>query len=84
MRTAAITSAEGMRLRIKTWPNSTQLGETAGMTGTHDWTPVSLTFELPAGTSFVEVALARELAIRIDNQLTGKVWLDSVTLTRLR
>ena len=83
MRTAAITSAEGMRMRVKSYLNNIQLGESDGMTGTHDWTPVSLAFDVSAGTNLIEVELARDRAIRIDNQLTGKVWLDSVTLTRL-
>jgi tetratricopeptide (TPR) repeat protein len=83
LRTDKITSAEGVRIRVQPWPGATVLAESDALTGTNNWTPVSISFDVPAGTSMASILLARRRALRIDNQLTGTVWLDSVSLTRI-
>jgi tetratricopeptide (TPR) repeat protein len=84
LRTAAITGAEGLRLRVAGFQNASIFAETEALTGTNDWTPLSVTFDTPAASPLVEIQLVRRHALRIDNQLTGRVWLDSVSLTPVR
>ena len=81
LKTAAITGAEGLRLRVGGFQNANILAETDALGGTNDWTPLGVTFDVQASTPIVEIMLARRRALRIDNQLTGRAWLDSVTLT---
>ena len=41
-------------------------------------------FEIHAEIREIEVCVARRKSIRIDNQLTGTAWIDSVGLQKLR
>jgi hypothetical protein len=84
MKTAAITSGEGVRILVTNPSNNAILAETEALRGTNDFTPVSASFDVPAGTTIVNINLARRRALRIDNQLTGQAWLDSVSITRER
>lgn len=82
MRTSKITSDEGIRFRLRTSrDNSTLAVETPALTGTNDWTRLGADIEVPPGNPLLEVELARRPSLRIDNQLTGTVWIDSVKLT---
>jgi tetratricopeptide (TPR) repeat protein len=83
LRTADVTGAEGFHLRVQGLQSGVLLAETDGLAGTHDWTPVSATFDVPAASSIAQIQLVRHFALRIDNQLTGKVWLDSIRLARV-
>ncbi len=82
MRTSKITSDEGIRFRLRTSSDSSTLAvETPALTGTNDWTRLEADIEVPPGNALLGVELARRPSLRIDNQLSGTVWIDSVTLT---
>ncbi len=86
MRTAAITSAEGMRMRVKSYLNNIELaGKPAASPVRTTGRPCLSPSMLPAGVNIVEVAPcpATARSASTTQGLTGKVWLDSVTLTRL-
>ena len=80
-RTANITSDQGIRFRIVSPRDGRVLAETEALTGSNDWRRLETTFQIPRGTSLVDVQLARRRSLRIDNQLTGTAWIDAVKLT---
>jgi hypothetical protein len=81
VRTSAITGSEGVRFRIQgVNPKMPLLAETMAVSGTADWSRLESDFEVPPGTAMVEVEVTRRRSLRIDNQLTGTAWIDSVTL----
>jgi hypothetical protein len=83
LRTDAVTSSEGVRIAVRGGGSGPVIAETEALNGTNDFTSLGVTFEVPPGTSLIEVYLARHRALRVDNQLSGKVWLDSVSLTHV-
>lgn len=85
MRTDKITSDEGVRFRIQAAESKLSLSvETPALAGTNDWQQTTATFEVPPGVRMLSVQLERRRSIRIDNQLTGTVWIDAVKLTKLQ
>jgi hypothetical protein len=52
--------------------------------GTTDWHPVSLTFETPSGCELVRIVLRRYMSSRIYGNITGTVWIDDVSLKKLK
>jgi tetratricopeptide (TPR) repeat protein len=84
LRTAAITSDQGIRFRIVAAQGSKPLTvETEALSGTNPWTRIEAVFEVPQRVRILDLQLARRRSIRIDNQLTGTAWIDAVRLTRL-
>jgi len=83
MRTAGITSDQGLRFTIRAARSNAVLAETEALTGTNDWRTLATDVQVPAGVTMGSVELARHPSLRMDNQLTGTVWIDGVTLTRM-
>ena len=83
IRTAGITSDQGVRFSIRGSGSNRLLAETDALTGTNSWRRTEAEVDVPAGITMAEVALVRHRSIRIDNQLTGIAWIDAVKLTRL-
>ena len=83
IRTAGITSDQGVRFSIRGSGSNRLLAETDALTGTNSWRRTETEVDVPAGITMAEVALVRHRSIRIDNQLTGIAWIDAVKLTRL-
>ena len=82
LRTSRITSDEGIRFRIRTSSDKSPFAvETPALTGTNDWTRMDLDIEVPSGIPLLEIDIARRPSLRVDNQLSGTVWIDSVKLT---
>jgi len=85
VRTDRITSDEGIRFRIQAADGSRFLPvETPALAGTNQWKSLAADFDVAPGVRALEVQLARRRSIRIDYQLTGTVWIDALTLTRLQ
>lgn len=81
IRTSKITSDEGIRFRIRTSRDNSPFAiETPALTGTNDWTLLEADVEVPPGVPLLQVDIARRPSLRIDNQLNGTVWIDSVRL----
>jgi tetratricopeptide (TPR) repeat protein len=82
MRTANISSDQGIRFRLRTARDGSPSAiETEALTGTNDWTRLQAEVDVPPGVPLLDVSVARRPSFRIDNQFTGTVWIDSVKLT---
>jgi hypothetical protein len=84
VRTAHITSDQGVGFRLVSAQDGKVLADTPLLTGTNDWKRLDATFEIPPGTRLINVQFVRHRSIRIDNQLTGTAWLDEVKLQRVQ
>lgn len=85
VRTSAITSDQGIRLRVFGGSSTKNIqAETATVTGSESWRRLETEFEVPEEIRELDVRIARKKSIRIDNQLTGTAWIDSLRLIRLR
>lgn len=83
IRTEGITGDQGIGFRLFDAEKPTRLDlRTEQVKGTTDWKPVSITFEAPQTTRLLTVQVARERSTRLDGDITGTVWIDTVTLSR--
>jgi tetratricopeptide (TPR) repeat protein len=71
IRTADITSDQGIRFSVRIMRTNQLLAETDALTGTNDWRKLETDVEVPTGITMAKIELARHRSIRIDNQLTG-------------
>jgi hypothetical protein len=85
MRTQEITTDQGLGFRLLD-PENTRLldARTASLTGTHDWTLLSVGFEVHPATRVVEVRVFRTPSLKFDNKLGGTAWIDGLVLRRER
>jgi tetratricopeptide (TPR) repeat protein len=85
MKTEAITTDSGPRLEIADPYNPAALDLlTENMTGSSEsWISVSLDFKTGPQTELVVVRLRRLPSQKLDNLISGRVWLDDVRLTPL-
>lgn len=52
-------------------------------TGTRDWTEVPVAFDTPAECDYVGISLRRLKSDKLDNFISGEVWIDNVRLKYL-
>jgi len=85
MRTQEITTDQGLGFRLLD-PENTRLldARTASLTGTHDWTLLSVGFEVHPATRVVEVRVFRTPSLKFDKKLGGTAWIDGLVLRRER
>jgi hypothetical protein len=83
MKTEGITTDSGPRLEVHDAYNLAALDRmTDDLTGTTDaWTTVILDFVTGPKTEMLVLRLRRLPSKKLDNLITGKVWLDDVRLT---
>jgi len=83
MKTEGITTDSGPRLEVYDAYNSHVLDKmTDDLIGTSDaWTTLFLDFVTGPKTELLVVRLARLPSKKLDNLITGRVWLDDVRLT---
>ena len=85
MKTEGLTTNRGMALRVFDVESPGRLDvRTEEVSGSSDWNLLEKTFTVSRGTRLIEVQLAREPSLKFDNKIQGTLWLDSVTLERLR
>lgn len=85
VRTSRITGDEGIRFRANGTTRTQSIqAETPAAGGTEGWKRLSAEFLVPEGVRELDVRVIRRKSLRIDNQITGTAWIDSVRLTRLR
>ena len=84
VKAEGLSSDQGVRFRIAD-PESPKRLElwTGDVRGTSEWTTVTADFVRPAGTSVVELRIARLRSLRFDNKLGGTVWIDDVKVARI-
>jgi len=83
MKTEGITTDSGPRLQVYDAYSFAALDKsTEDLTGTSDgWTPLLLDFTTGPKTQLIVVRLIRVPSKKLDNLVSGKVWLDDVQLT---
>ena len=83
-RSEAITSDRGPQLRVVDPACPTCLDAQSEVTvGTTSWHPFSLEFMTGAKTQFIRVSVWRERSRTFPSEITGRFWLDEVSLTAL-
>jgi tetratricopeptide (TPR) repeat protein len=84
IRTASITTDEGVAFRIFTLDNPKLLdAATRQLSGTNPWTRLNQLLSVPPPVRLVEIQLARRPSLKIDSRISGSVWIDSVLLRPL-
>jgi hypothetical protein len=83
MRTVDITTDQGLGFRVFD-PANTGFPDvsTGRLTGTHDWTLLSVSFNVRPAAQLVEVRVVRAPSLKFDNKLGGTAWIDSLVLRR--
>jgi tetratricopeptide (TPR) repeat protein len=79
IRTEDITTNEGIHIHV-TAPGLDL--RTEPLTGTHPWTPVELSFEVPPNVHQLTVSICRDPSKKFDNKIQGAAWVTAVTLTQ--
>jgi hypothetical protein len=83
MKTDGITTDSGPRLEVYDAYNPAALDKfTDDLTGsTEGWTPFLLDFTAGPKTELIVMRVVRLPSKKLDNLISGKVWLDDVQLT---
>jgi len=85
IRVDGITTDRGLSLRVFDPESSSRLDvRTAPVTGSTEWLPVEIAFQVPQATKLVQVQLFREPSWKFDNKIAGTAWVDAVELTPVR
>ena len=81
VRSDGITSDQGIGFQIvdAEAPHRFDVS-TESVRGTTNWTTVETEFEPPPDTKLLEVRVVRRPSLKFDNQLSGTVWIDDVSL----
>jgi hypothetical protein len=79
IRTSELTTDQGIGFRLIDSSGRMNF-ETATLTGTHDWTPVDLDFTLAGPVRLLRIAIVRKTSWKFDNKISGKIWIDEVSL----
>ncbi|HXN21380.1 MAG TPA: tetratricopeptide repeat protein [Candidatus Dormibacteraeota bacterium] len=80
LRTEDISTNSGLRFLISDSRNPAINQPTQQLTGTQPWTRVALSLTTGPKTHLVTVALRRFPSEKLDNKLSGTVWVDDVAL----
>jgi hypothetical protein len=54
------------------------------LTGTNDWTPVKLDFTVPQPVRTLQVSVIRQKSWKFDSKISGRAWIDDVSVTPLQ
>ncbi|MBM3815141.1 MAG: hypothetical protein FJW20_26285 [Acidimicrobiia bacterium] len=81
MKTAALTTNEGIRLRVFDAHLPARLDRsTEPVTGSTQWTHYSLRFTVNHGTQAVVLQFRRNSSAKLDNRIKGEAWIDDVRI----
>ncbi len=81
IRTSQITTDEGVGFRLTDTSGKLDL-RTKPLVGTNDWVPMHVEFTLTGPAHLIRIQLIRRPSSKFDNKLSGRVWIDSVSLVR--
>lgn len=82
MRTDRLTTNQGVGFRILDPAAPSLLDvQTERMTGSADWKRVEEVFEVSPKTRLIRIQVVRRPSEKFDNQISGTVWIDTVSLT---
>jgi tetratricopeptide (TPR) repeat protein len=82
VRTQALTTDQGARLRLHSYSNSHSGGsvETPDSQGTQPWTFIELPWISGKDIRHVRVCVVRDASGKLDSQIQGSAWIDDVSL----
>jgi hypothetical protein len=85
MRTEGVTTDQGIGFTLADAESTTGLKiQTERLRGDNVWKEISYPLLVPAQTNLLTVSIRREQSGKFDNKIAGTVWIDSVSLTRVR
>ena len=79
-RTESLTTSSDIRLEIQETHFGGALQATARLAGTQYWAPSEAEFTTDADTQLVRVVLRRRPSQKLDNKISGTIWMDDVLL----
>ncbi len=82
MKTEYISTGNGLFWQVYCLNGKDLSAESEHLRGTSDFRWVNLSFETPRGCRSVVVRLRREKSNKIDNKISGTVWIDKVVLEK--
>jgi tetratricopeptide (TPR) repeat protein len=80
LRTEALTTNSGIFLRLNTPFNDAVGAATPQVTGTVPWTRFTTKWKAATDVHIAQICLVRLQSQKLDNQISGSVWLDDVAL----
>ena len=80
LRTEAITTSNGIFLRLNTPFNETIGATTPQVTGSTPWTRFNIEWKAARDVHVLQICLVRLPSQKLDNGISGSVWLDDVEL----
>jgi tetratricopeptide (TPR) repeat protein len=83
VRTADLTTDHGIGFRLADSSRRIDL-KTQMLTGTNDWTPVTLDFTVPQPVRTLQVSVIRQKSWKFDSKISGRAWIDDVSVTPLQ
>lgn len=85
VRTNGITTSQGVRFRIFDPDAPSRLDiKTEQVAGTVDWKEIEQVVDVPPGVNLLTIQVVRQPSLRIDNQLSGTAWIDTVILSGMK
>jgi hypothetical protein len=77
-----VTTDSGPRFQVfDAFDTGNLLQSTENIVGTSGWSSQLLEFKTRAATRLLVVRLARPPSNKLDNQISGTIWIDQVSLT---
>jgi len=84
IRTQEITTNQGIGFHLRDIGGSSHLDiRTKRLLGTNDWTKLEEIVRVSPETKLLSIQVIREPSLKFDNKISGTVWIDSVSLSRL-
>ena len=83
VRTSQLTTDQGIGFRLMDRSNRQQPLITDMLTQTHDWTPIEMDFTWSGPMRPAHIEVFRRASWKFDNKITGRAWIDSVSLTKI-
>jgi hypothetical protein len=85
MHVMGITTDSGPRFQVlDAYDLSSLFGSTENLVGTSDWSERHAEFTTKDDTHMLLIRLARPASSKLDNQIGGSVWIDSIALSQER
>ena len=85
LKTEVITTDEGVRFCVADPDAPANLSAQSESTrGTTGWTEVRMQVTVPPATQLVKISLCRQPSLKFDSKISGKAWVDGVSLSRMR
>jgi hypothetical protein len=82
VRTSDLTTDQGIGFRLVDPTNRQNPLTTTVLTQTHDWTPIEMDFVWSGSMRPLRIEVIRNASWKFDNKIRGRVWIDSVSVTK--